>query len=62
VTRLLARGRSKPQIARRLTLASKTVDAHTQHIYAKLGVSTRAGLTLYALQQGLLEDAPDDPE
>jgi DNA-binding NarL/FixJ family response regulator len=58
VTRLLARGRSKPQIARELTLAPKTVDAHTQHIYAKLDVSTRAGLTLYAMQHGLL-DTPE---
>jgi DNA-binding NarL/FixJ family response regulator len=56
VTRLLARGRTKPQIARQLTLAPKTVDAHAQHIYAKLGVSTRAGLTLYAMQQGLLDN------
>jgi HD-GYP domain-containing protein (c-di-GMP phosphodiesterase class II) len=57
VTRLLARGRSKPQIARQLTLAPKTVDAHTQHIYTKLDVSTRAGLTLYAMQHGLLDAA-----
>jgi hypothetical protein len=26
-----------------------------QHIYAKLGVSTRAGATLFAMQHGLLD-------
>jgi HD-GYP domain-containing protein (c-di-GMP phosphodiesterase class II) len=58
VLRLLARGHTKAQIARELVIAPKTADAHTQHIYAKLGVSTRSGATLIAMQHGLLETLP----
>jgi DNA-binding NarL/FixJ family response regulator len=31
------------------------VDHHIQHIYDKIGVSTRVGATLFALQHGLVE-------
>jgi DNA-binding NarL/FixJ family response regulator len=55
VLRLLARGATKQQVAEALVIAPKTADAHTQHIYAKLGVSTRSGVTLYAMQHGLLD-------
>jgi HD-GYP domain-containing protein (c-di-GMP phosphodiesterase class II) len=59
VLRLLARGHSMRQIAARLFIAEKTVDNHIQHIYAKIGVSTRAGATLFALEQDLLADTVD---
>jgi HD-GYP domain-containing protein (c-di-GMP phosphodiesterase class II) len=55
VLRLLARGRTKRQVAKELVIAPKTADAHAQHIYAKLGVTTRAGATLFALEHGLLD-------
>jgi HD-GYP domain-containing protein (c-di-GMP phosphodiesterase class II) len=54
VLRLLARGYSKKQIAELLFISEKTVSHHTQHIYTKIGVSTRAGATLFALQHDLL--------
>jgi DNA-binding NarL/FixJ family response regulator len=54
VLRLLARGNSIKQIAETLVLAPKTVDNHIQHIYNKIGVSTRAGATLFAMEQNLL--------
>jgi DNA-binding CsgD family transcriptional regulator len=54
VLRLLARGNSIKQIAETLVLAPKTVDNHIQHIYNKIGVSTRAGATLFAIEQNLL--------
>jgi HD-GYP domain-containing protein (c-di-GMP phosphodiesterase class II) len=54
VLRLLARGHSKKQIAELLFISEKTVGHHTQHIYTKIGVSTRAGATLFALQHDLL--------
>jgi DNA-binding NarL/FixJ family response regulator len=54
VLQLLATGLSNKQIARRLTLSPKTVGRHVEHIYAKLGVSTRAGATLFAMAQGLV--------
>ena len=54
VLRLLARGLSNRQIAARLALSPKTVGHHVQHVYAKLGVSTRAAATLAAVEQDLL--------
>lgn len=54
VLRLVARGHSKKQIAGLLTISEKTVDNHIQHIYAKAGVSTRAGATLFAMEHDLL--------
>ncbi len=54
VMRLLATGLSNKQIARRLTVSPKTVGHHVEHIYAKIGVSTRAGATLFAMEQGLV--------
>jgi HD-GYP domain-containing protein (c-di-GMP phosphodiesterase class II) len=52
VLRLLATGLSNKQIARNLTLSPKTVGHHVEHIYTKLGVSTRAGATLFAMEHG----------
>jgi HD-GYP domain-containing protein (c-di-GMP phosphodiesterase class II) len=59
VLRLIARGRTKAQVAKELVIAPKTADAHVQHIYAKIGVSTRSGATLFAMRHGLLESLPD---
>ena len=42
------------QMARQLVIAEKTVDHHVQHIYNKIGVSTRAAAALYAMQNDLL--------
>jgi HD-GYP domain-containing protein (c-di-GMP phosphodiesterase class II)/DNA-binding CsgD family transcriptional regulator len=55
VLRLLARGLSKKQIAASLVIAPGTVHTHTVHIYEKLGVSTRAGVALFAMQHGLVQ-------
>jgi HD-GYP domain-containing protein (c-di-GMP phosphodiesterase class II) len=52
---LLARGLATKQVARRLGISAKTCDHHIQHVYRKLGVSTRAGATLFAVEHGLLE-------
>ena len=52
--RLLARGRTNREIARALTTSPKTAGNHVEHIYAKLGVSSRAAATLFATQHGLL--------
>ena len=54
VLALLARGHSNRQIAQRLVVTPKTAANHVEHIYSKLGVSSRAAATLYATQQGLL--------
>jgi HD-GYP domain-containing protein (c-di-GMP phosphodiesterase class II)/DNA-binding CsgD family transcriptional regulator len=54
VLRLVARGQSMREIAGALTVSPKTVDNHIQHIYAKIGVSTRSGATLFAMENNLL--------
>jgi HD-GYP domain-containing protein (c-di-GMP phosphodiesterase class II) len=53
VVRHLARGLQTKQIARALEISHKTVDFHIQSAYRKMGVSTRAGATLFAMQHGL---------
>jgi len=50
---LLARGHSNREIAHRLVITPKTAMNHVEHIYAKLGISSRAAATLYATQHGL---------
>jgi DNA-binding NarL/FixJ family response regulator len=55
VLRHLARGATLKVVARKLDLAPKTVDRHVQNIYAKIGVSTRAAATLFAVENGLLD-------
>jgi response regulator RpfG family c-di-GMP phosphodiesterase len=54
VLRLLARGNTMKQIAGQLVVSYKTVDRHVQNIYTKIGVSTRAGATLFAMENRLL--------
>jgi HD-GYP domain-containing protein (c-di-GMP phosphodiesterase class II) len=54
VLRLLAQGHSNREMAKQLCIAEKTVGHHIQHIYNKIGVSTRAAATLFALQHDLL--------
>ena len=51
---LLARGLATKQVARRLDISPKTCDHHIQRLYGKIGVSTRAGATLFALEHGLV--------
>jgi len=51
---LIARGLATKQVARRLDISPKTCDHHIQRLYGKIGVSTRAGATLFALEHGLV--------
>lgn len=53
VVGLLARGLQNKQIARALHISVKTADRHVQNAYRKMGVSTRAAATLFAMQHGL---------
>jgi HD-GYP domain-containing protein (c-di-GMP phosphodiesterase class II) len=57
VLRLVARGLANREVAKRLSIAEKTVGHHIQHIYNKIGASTRAAATLFALQHDLLTDS-----
>jgi len=52
ITRLVAEGYSNRQISERLSLSEHTIKNYLFRVFEKLGVSTRVGLTLYALKQG----------
>ena len=51
---LIARGASTKQVARALGITPKTAETHVERIYSKIGASTRATATLFAVQSGLL--------
>ena len=51
--RLVAAGQTNREIALALALSEKTVGRHLEHIYAKLGFSSRATATAFALRHGL---------
>lgn len=51
---LAARGLTTKEIADRLCISPKTADHHIQHIYTKIGVSTRAAAALWAMQHAVV--------
>ncbi|HEX4530667.1 MAG TPA: HD domain-containing phosphohydrolase [Acidimicrobiia bacterium] len=57
VLRLLARGMSNKQIAAELVITPKTAGNHVEHIYTKIGATSRAAASLFAMQHGLLPDS-----
>ena len=54
VLRLVADGCTNAQVARRLVISRRTAEHHVQHIYTKLGVSSRAAAALFAMEHDLL--------
>ena len=54
VVGMLARGLQTKQVARALGISVKTADRHIQNAYRKIGVSTRAATTLFAMEHGLM--------
>jgi HD-GYP domain-containing protein (c-di-GMP phosphodiesterase class II) len=56
VLRLLARGLSNKEIAEVLVITPKTVGNHVEHIYSKIGASSRAAASLFAMRHGLLPE------
>ena len=55
VLRLLAQDFSNAQIAERLVVSRRTVEAHLQSVYAKLGVKSRDAAVRVAMEHRLLE-------
>ena len=53
--RLAAQGLTTREIAERLVISAKTADRHLQNLYTKIGVSNRAGATLWAAQHHLVD-------
>src|SRR6185436_18486478 len=54
VLRLVARGLTNKEIASELDISAKTAGRHLEHIYEKLGVTTRSGATMAGLERGLI--------
>jgi DNA-binding NarL/FixJ family response regulator len=58
VLQLMAEGNTTKQIARRLHVSPKTVEAHRLRIMNKLEIDNVAQLTKYAIQEGLTSAEP----
>ncbi len=54
VLRLLALGLTVRQVADELVISTRTADHHVEHIYTKIGVSTRGAAALFAIEHGIL--------
>ena len=51
----LAQGHSNKEVANRLNISVRTVETHRNNIKRKLGISSTAGLTRYAMEHGVLQ-------
>ncbi|MEO6125351.1 MAG: HD domain-containing phosphohydrolase [Ilumatobacteraceae bacterium] len=58
---LVAQGLANKAVARQLGISPKTVGNHIEHIYTKLGVSSRAAAAMHAMRLGLVDANPGDP-
>lgn len=50
----LTSGHANKEVARRLNISVRTVETHRQNLKNKLDIHTLAGLTKYAIEQGLI--------
>jgi len=57
VIRLVAQGRSNREIAAALVISEKTVKAHVSNILGKLGLEDRTQMAIYAVRNGLVDQA-----
>jgi DNA-binding CsgD family transcriptional regulator len=53
VLKLVAGGLTNAQVAERLFLSPRTINAHLNSIYHKLGVSSRSAATRFAIEHDL---------
>jgi len=60
ILRLLASGLSVKEIAHDLRLSAKTVTTHRENLMRKIDVHTVAGLTKYAIREGLVSLTGDE--
>jgi HD-GYP domain-containing protein (c-di-GMP phosphodiesterase class II)/DNA-binding CsgD family transcriptional regulator len=58
VLRVLARGLSNRDIAETLVLSPRTVQHHLASVYDKIGLRTRAGAAVFAIENGLVPAVP----
>jgi DNA-binding NarL/FixJ family response regulator len=55
VLQMIAEGKPNKQVAAELGVSFKTVDKHRQHLMSKLDIHDIAGLTRYAIAEGIIE-------
>ena len=55
VLRLLLEGCSNKEVADKLHISTHTVISHRKNITAKTSIKSLAGLTIYALKNGIIE-------
>ena len=55
VLQLIAEGKPNKQVAAELGVSFKTVDKHRQHLMGKLDIHDIAGLTRYAIAEGIIQ-------
>ena len=58
VLKLLAQGYTNQEVGTQLCLSVKTIETYRARIVDKLGLRSRADLTRYALEMGLLDPVP----
>ena len=56
VLQLIAEGKPNKQVAAELGVSFKTVDKHRQNLMSKLDIHDIAGLTRYAITEGIIEN------
>jgi HD-GYP domain-containing protein (c-di-GMP phosphodiesterase class II) len=54
VLKLMTQGLSNREMGRRLYISPRTAEHHVQHIYTKIGVSSRAAAAMFAMEHGLV--------
>ena len=55
VLRLLAAGYTNAEVGRELYMSVRTAESHRAHVLRKTGCTSRADITRYALERGLME-------
>ncbi len=53
LARLVAEGKSNPEIAKALGISVRTVTSHLDHIYTRLNIRNRAALTRWVMDRGV---------
>ncbi len=56
VIRVLAQGKTNPEIGEELFISLNTVTRHLSHIYTKTGAANRVEAAIYATKHGLIEE------
>jgi DNA-binding NarL/FixJ family response regulator len=55
VLRAVAKGLSNREIGESFAISPRTAEHHVQHVYDKIGVSSRAAAAVFAMEHGLID-------